>query len=169
MLYPKAAACIGIGALGGFAGGYLYIRNLRRTRLKVLKAKGRKYLENDDVMHTSVWVENTSKVRRQLALTTFLGSILGLNYTTRTYYPEYMQDVASMPNSPMALAIKRMHRQYELHDNVQLRSVSQERIKETETVFASKEEHVGAKIPTELAATRSLTAGMGGGYRAGGS
>ncbi|KAJ9461350.1 hypothetical protein DIPPA_21227 [Diplonema papillatum] len=163
--YPKLAG----GVFAGGLFGYLFVRGQRRllvnTRRRVLEKEGKKGLK-DPTVATSDWVESVRKTRIWTAQMAGLCGLLGGSLALQRYYPDYITEVASMPNSRMALAVKRMHRQHEMRDELPLRAVDPQSVQLAGSDFASKDAMIGSKVPPELAAGQVMAAGLtGGGYK----
>eukprot|EP01060_Flectonema_neradi_P005029 TRINITY_DN13322_c1_g1_i1.p1 TRINITY_DN13322_c1_g1~~TRINITY_DN13322_c1_g1_i1.p1 ORF type:complete len:253 (+),score=32.98 TRINITY_DN13322_c1_g1_i1:37-795(+) len=171
-LYPKLAA----GALGGAIGGFLLFKGhtvaLNRIRGRLVREQGKKVLEEPDVKLNS-WISDPSKVKRAKYLYIFGGSFITFCNTFSYYYPSYLEDVASMPNSNMALAVKRMHRQLYLRDNVKVTAVSEDDVNAAKSRYESRksgespsQSEARPSIPGELAGGAGLGSTLGGGYKA---
>eukprot|EP01064_Diplonema_japonicum_P030988 TRINITY_DN5407_c0_g1_i1.p3 TRINITY_DN5407_c0_g1~~TRINITY_DN5407_c0_g1_i1.p3 ORF type:complete len:261 (+),score=46.76 TRINITY_DN5407_c0_g1_i1:36-785(+) len=167
--WPK----VGFGALVGGALGVSFARGqasiLIRSRKQIMDQHGKKALK-DPVVQTASWAEDTKKVNRWSLAMFGLGAFVGGNVSFSKYYPVYLEEVASLPNSQMALALKRMHRQYEISQAATLKPVQMNKVASAQTELDSKKSYEEARVPTELAAGQAMAAGLsGGGYKAGGS
>ena len=166
-----------MGAVAGAVLGFVFYKGhttgLMRLRARLVREQGKKVLNEPDVS-LNAWVADPSKLRRAKYLYVFVGAFVAFCNTFPMYYPVYLEEVASMPNSKMALGIKRMHRQLYLRDSVAMNAVSEESVGEARTRYESK--MIGedrpvrdrATVPAELAASAGLAGGLGGGYKAGG-
>eukprot|EP01063_Lacrimia_lanifica_P007477 TRINITY_DN14781_c0_g1_i1.p1 TRINITY_DN14781_c0_g1~~TRINITY_DN14781_c0_g1_i1.p1 ORF type:complete len:251 (+),score=80.72 TRINITY_DN14781_c0_g1_i1:91-843(+) len=167
--YPVLAAGLLGGAAVGAGGGKLYVQSLVASRRWTVRKAGNALMK-DPVVQAVSWVDKAAERRKMYAMGALVGAFVGGTYAFRTGYPKYLEEVISMPNSQMALALKRMHRQYELVENTELVPVDDSQLRYTETEFESKKTREGAAVPTELAAGSALVSGLGGGgYKAGGS
>eukprot|EP01062_Namystynia_karyoxenos_P040531 TRINITY_DN29544_c0_g1_i1.p1 TRINITY_DN29544_c0_g1~~TRINITY_DN29544_c0_g1_i1.p1 ORF type:complete len:290 (+),score=91.61 TRINITY_DN29544_c0_g1_i1:102-872(+) len=158
------------GAGVGWASGEFFCRNARAARAKQLGDRGKKgYYENETLVQLSDWVTDARKVRRAKALHILCFTFLFGNFTFWRLWPSYVEKIASMPGSKVALAIKRWHRGWETQQ-ADWNVVSDEDIAEmeNEVEFESKKSYAGQPVSAEGAAAAGLSMGLTGGYKAGG-
>eukprot|EP00754_Rhynchopus_humris_P045888 Rhum_TRINITY_DN5374_c0_g1::Rhum_TRINITY_DN5374_c0_g1_i1::g.17238::m.17238 len=167
-LYPKAAAAAVVGVGVGFYAMRMYTQKLLRNRRDMTKLKGAKYVREDDTMKSIMWVEDKGKVTRHHCLGGFIGLLLSLNLSVKMLYPAYLEEIASMPNSRMSLAVKRMHRQAEMRESITMRPVTEEDVDRTRHPLENRDARNDANLSPELAASRAASQSLSGGYKAGG-
>ena len=157
---------MGVGI--GYYAMRMYTQKLLRNRRDMTKLKGAKYVREDDTMKSIVWVEDKGKVARHHCVGGVVGLLLSLNLSVKMLYPAYLEEIASMPNSRMSLAVKRMHRQVELRANMTVRPVTEADIDRTRHPLENRDSRNDADLSPELAASRAASQNLSGGYKAGG-
>eukprot|EP01065_Artemidia_motanka_P036231 TRINITY_DN44138_c0_g1_i1.p1 TRINITY_DN44138_c0_g1~~TRINITY_DN44138_c0_g1_i1.p1 ORF type:complete len:255 (+),score=46.94 TRINITY_DN44138_c0_g1_i1:82-846(+) len=163
---------IAAGAAGGLFGHFSSRMLLTRVRANRARALRMKLPPSPTVEKLSGWVDNPKQSSRLHLMHCVAFTFVGLNYMYWKMWPIYLEQVASMPNSKFALAVKRMQRDLELSslrwDNIDDDDdVAGQPVEDS--VFASKAQYTGQQVSAEAAAATGLSMGLTGGYQAGGS